>query len=114
MSAFKKRGAVQKVPIGAKVSSHNSEYIISSGVQSLDALLGNGGVAVHSLVTVKCDVHTKYARLMLKYFISQGLCSQNPVLFISTDDDLLNELPVAVADNIGNSGILYNAYWRFC
>lgn len=57
-------------------------------------LLG-GGVPVGSLTMVKKDNYTTYADLFGKYFISQGLVSNQDILVISADnkpEDIINNL----------------------
>jgi len=94
-SSFRKRISSNQVqPIATKISSYTSQFLISSGIPSYDDLLG-GGVPMGSLTMVKKDNYTTYADLFGKYFISQGLVSNQDVLFISADskpENIINNL----------------------
>ena len=64
------------LPVGCKVSINNALNISSTGIPSLDELLG-GGMSLGSLVLVKLDRMTGYGDLWLKYFMTQGIaCGQ--------------------------------------
>jgi len=86
-------------PIGCKLSTHNSEILVSSGVSALDDIIGNGGIPLHSSTMIKADRFTGYTYLLLKYFVSQGLSSMQPVILVSLDEDpldMMKELPLEV------------------
>lgn len=80
---------------------------MSSGVASLDGLglllptgvlrdfltlchlvidLVGGGHAVGTVVLVEEDRNTKYAELLLKYFLAEGIAHDNAVCLISADE----------------------------
>ncbi|KAJ1929963.1 Elongator subunit elp4 [Tieghemiomyces parasiticus] len=97
MSSFRKRGASQqpKLPPGTKLSAHNGQVLVSSGVPSLDDVLG-GGLAVGSVVLVLADRRTSYAEVLLNYFVAQGLASGHRIHMASADShpgELLSRLP---------------------
>ena len=58
---------------GTRVSSYNSSVLISSGIASLDDILG-GGIPIGSILLLEEDKDTSYAKLVLRYFVAQGLC----------------------------------------
>ena len=89
----------QAVPLpGTRVSSYNSSVLISSGIASLDDILG-GGIPIGSILLLEEDRDTSYAKLVLRYFVAQGLCcpGQRNVLVAhsldQTPDEILAKLP---------------------
>ncbi|RKP39110.1 Elongator complex protein 4 [Dimargaris cristalligena] len=88
MSSFRKRtAAIQpKLPAGAKLSPHNGQVLVSSGIPSLDDLLG-GGLPVGSVVLVLSDRYTDYSNILLRYFVAQGLASGHQLHLASADMD---------------------------
>lgn len=70
-SSFQRRGG-RALPLGTVPSRQNAQLLVSTGVQSLDALLG-GGVAVGATVLLQEDTHKMYSRTVLKLFLSEGL-----------------------------------------
>lgn len=99
MSAFKRKGiALQSAPAlsppssdhtptssaraasGTRVSAYNSAVLLSLGIASLDDLFG-GGLPVGALLLFEEDDGSSYARLLLKFWIAQGLvCSGQKVI----------------------------------
>ncbi|XP_037788976.1 LOW QUALITY PROTEIN: elongator complex protein 4-like [Penaeus monodon] len=73
VSSFQKKGKVKVVSIpGTRPSLHNAQLLISTGLPSLDYLLG-GGLAVGSLLIVEEDRYDVYSKLFLKYFLAEGV-----------------------------------------
>lgn len=102
MSSFKKRvpassPASAQSP-GTRVSAYNSSLLLSTGVASVDDVLG-GGCPVGSILLVEEDQDTSYAKLLIKYWIAQGLCcpSQQILLASSALDqapgEIISKLP---------------------
>ncbi|CEG74524.1 hypothetical protein RMATCC62417_09720 [Rhizopus microsporus] len=86
--SFKKRNAEQqpKLPPGSRLSAYNGQLLISTGVPSLDDILG-GGQPVGTIMLIKEDRATTYAQLLLKYFIAQGIASGHHCAIASRDED---------------------------
>lgn len=86
--SFKKRNVDQqpKLPGGSRLSAYNGQLLISTGVPSLDDILG-GGQPVGTIMLIKEDRATTYAQLLLKYFIAQGVASGHHVAVTSRDED---------------------------
>jgi elongator complex protein 4 len=86
--SFRKRNADQqpKLPPGSRLSAYNGQLLISTGVPSLDDILG-GGLPVGTVLLVKEDRATTYAQLLLKYFLAQGLASHHHCALVSKDED---------------------------
>jgi elongator complex protein 4 len=87
MSSFKRKSAsasVASFPAGVRSTTHcQSVYTLSSGVASLDDVLG-GGIPLGSvLIALAPDVHSAWGTLLLKYFIAQGLALEQFVKVIS-------------------------------
>ena len=77
-----------------KISPQTSQQVTSSGSQSIDDLLG-GGYTVGSLNCICASPSLTYAEVLVKYYISQGLASDNGrclVLQSAYDDSVNNNL----------------------
>ncbi|KAJ3279450.1 Elongator subunit elp4 [Borealophlyctis nickersoniae] len=88
MSSFKRRIPTQTstLPPATRISAHNGQVLVSTGVPSLDDVLG-GGIPVGSLLLLKEDRYTGYAHLLLKYFVTQGIVSGHAVCLASADEN---------------------------
>ncbi|GAA5837571.1 hypothetical protein JCM3766R1_006849 [Sporobolomyces carnicolor] len=82
MSSFKKRSTVAPIP-GTRPSSSSSLPLISTGLTTIDDLLG-GGLPLGSSLLIAQDYPTTYSELLLRYFIAQGLESKQDVLVVSS------------------------------
>ncbi|KAJ7102205.1 PAXNEB-domain-containing protein [Mycena belliarum] len=58
--------------------------LASTGVPSLDDILGGGIPLSCSLVVIAPDLHSQYAELVQKYFVAQGLVSRQRVCVVGT------------------------------
>lgn len=67
---------------GTRRSTNTSSILTSTGIASLDGILG-GGVPLQTVMMVREDRLTGYARLMLKYWICQGLASGGQHVFVA-------------------------------
>jgi elongator complex protein 4 len=81
MSSFKKKTAAKQpssLPGTRPSPSSLSTIITSTGIPSLDDILGGGLPLSCSLLVLCPDLHSAYGELVQKYFIAQGLaCGQN-------------------------------------
>ncbi|KAI8143360.1 Elongator complex protein 4 [Fennellomyces sp. T-0311] len=86
--SFRKRNADQqpKLPPGSRLSAYNGQLLISTGVPSLDDIMG-GGLPVGTVLLIKEDRATTYAQLLLKYFLAQGMASGHHCALASRDED---------------------------
>lgn len=101
--SFKRRQQQQpKLPPGSRLSAYNGQLLISTGVPSLDDILG-GGLPVGTVLLIREDRATAYAQLLLKYFIAQGIASGHHCALASRDDDpsamLRNLMWLATSDS---------------
>ncbi|KAJ7706472.1 Elongator complex protein 4 [Mycena rosella] len=58
--------------------------VVSTGVPSLDDILGGGLPLSCSLVLTAPDLHSEYAELVQKYFVAQGLASHQRVCVVGS------------------------------
>ncbi|XP_076626151.1 elongator complex protein 4 isoform X1 [Colletes latitarsis] len=83
---------------GTKPSIKNSQLLISTGIPSLDHIIG-GGLPIGSLFLIEEDRYGIYARVMLKYFMAEGVVTSQPLLVGSKDTtQLVSELPAVITD----------------
>lgn len=88
MSSFKRKVtsktlAASKPSVGTRTLG--SSTLVSTGIPSLDDLLG-GGLPLSCLsVTLAPDVHSSYGDLIQKYFIAQGIAVVQNVCVVSQD-----------------------------
>lgn len=94
MSSFKRR--VQPTQAahlpGTKPSlSAHSVLTISTGIPSLDDVLGGGLPLGHVLVILAPDPHTAYGELLQRHFVAQGLASGQNIYIL---DDYAMDLAI--------------------
>ncbi|KAJ7786023.1 Elongator complex protein 4 [Mycena metata] len=70
----------RKTPRPAAASP--STTLLSTGVPSLDDILGGGLPLSCSLVLTAPDLHSEYGELVQKYFVAQGLAAQQSVIVV--------------------------------
>uniref|UniRef100_A0A8C5S000 Elongator complex protein 4 n=1 Tax=Laticauda laticaudata TaxID=8630 RepID=A0A8C5S000_LATLA len=80
---------------GTRPSVRHGQLLLSSGVPSLDSVLG-GGLAIGTILLIEEDVYGVYSNLLFKNFLAEGVvCGHN--LFIASDKEepgiILKELP---------------------
>lgn len=96
-SAFQKSGkaATRSLLPGTKPAVQNGQLLVSSGVASLDHLLG-GGLAIGTVLMVEEDEHASYSQVLLRYFLGQGAQANHKLVVASADESpsvLLRSLP---------------------
>lgn len=81
MSSFKRKTSSHvSNPNGTRaIPGPVSTFVTSTGVPSLDDILGGGLPLTCSLLVLASDLHTAYGELIQKYFIAQGLASSQTV-----------------------------------
>ncbi|KAI0307839.1 Elongator complex protein 4 [Multifurca ochricompacta] len=73
---------------GTRLSPFSSSTILtSSGIASLDDILGGGLPLSCSLLVIAPDIHSSYGELVQKYFISQGLASGQKLCVIDDEPE---------------------------
>jgi len=80
---------------GTYPSLYTSHLLVSSGVPDLDTLLG-GGLAVGTVLVISEDYSGNFSRLMLKYFLAEGVVHQHSLLVTDSSPDakiITNNLP---------------------
>ncbi|PCH33810.1 PAXNEB-domain-containing protein [Wolfiporia cocos MD-104 SS10] len=93
MSSFVRRTTSKRAPpqSGTRISpGHPSTIITSTGIPSLDDILGGGLPLSCSMLVLAPDAHSAYGELVQKYFVAQGLaCGQNVCVVDDNADDFL-------------------------
>ena len=94
MSSFKRKTTAppQLALKGTKASPALSSLLLtSSGIPSLDDVLGGGIQLGTSLTVLNPDPHSAHTDLLQKYFIAQGLLSEHRVYVVDAEArDLVN------------------------
>ncbi|XP_072321218.1 elongator complex protein 4 [Eucyclogobius newberryi] len=103
LTSFQKktRSKLLSIP-GTRPSVQNGQLLVSTGVTSLDFLLG-GGLAVGSVLLIEEDRYDSYSRMILKYFLAEGVVCQHELFLASAQDspdDILQELPSPIMDDV--------------
>ncbi|CAL8243462.1 unnamed protein product [Lota lota] len=104
-TSFQKKTRSKLISIpGTRPSVQNGQLIVSTGVTSLDYLIG-GGLAVGTVLLIEEDRYNSYSHMVLKYFMAEGvLCGHELFLASAQDhpDDILMELPAPILDDIAS------------
>ncbi len=92
MSSFKRKGTSKPgLPTysGTRTSPGSTQTLITStGISSLDDILGGGLPLSCSLVIAAPDKHSSYGELVLKYFVAQGLVAGHKMCVIGGAEEL--------------------------
>jgi elongator complex protein 4 len=94
MSSFKRRQPAPQVlqaPGTRLVPGSSSLFQISTGIPSLDDILGGGLPLGHVLTVLAPDIHSTWGELLSRYFLSQGLASDQAVCLVEDDSSVLLE-----------------------
>ncbi|XP_051756587.1 elongator complex protein 4 isoform X2 [Ctenopharyngodon idella] len=104
-TSFQKKTRSKLVSIpGTRPSVQNGQLLLSSGVSSLDYVIG-GGLAVGTLILVEEDRYDSYSRMLLKYFLAEGVvCGHELFLASARDhpDEIMQELPSPIVDDVAS------------
>ncbi|EAU92903.2 hypothetical protein CC1G_03690 [Coprinopsis cinerea okayama7 len=91
MSSFKRKNPAKTKAVsypGTRVSPASSSTInVSTGISSLDDILGGGLPLSCSLVVAAPDLHSSYGELVQKYFIAEGLATGQRVYIVDNDPE---------------------------
>ncbi|XP_064019898.1 elongator complex protein 4 isoform X1 [Pogoniulus pusillus] len=86
---------------GTRPSVRHGQLLLSSGLPSLDSVLG-GGVAVGTLLLIEEDKYSLYSNLLFKYFLAEGVVCGHDLFVASAKehpDNILKELPCPLLDD---------------
>eukprot|EP00049_Salpingoeca_infusionum_P019490 m.362094 g.362094 ORF g.362094 m.362094 type:complete len:383 (-) comp20121_c0_seq1:219-1367(-) len=86
-SSFRKRtpvGAAPSLPVGVKPSLANGQLLTSTGISSLDHLLG-GGLGIGTVMLVESERLGSHADILLRYFLSEGMACDHHLAVVSAD-----------------------------
>ncbi|CAG9765522.1 unnamed protein product [Ceutorhynchus assimilis] len=95
----KKKG--NSIP-GSVLSSQNGLLLVSSGLLSLDPLLGDG-IPVGTVVLIEEDLRGLHSKVLLKHFLAEGLISKHSIFVASQDvnpSKLVKELPAVIENDV--------------
>ncbi|CAG5854611.1 unnamed protein product [Menidia menidia] len=102
-TSFQKKTRSKLVSIpGTRPSVQNGQLLVSTGVTSLDYLLG-GGLAVGTVLLIEEDRYDSYSRMILKYFLAEGVVCRHELFVAAAQDnpdDILQELPSPILDDV--------------
>ena len=91
MSSFKRKNPAKAKTtshVGTRVSAASASTInVSTGIPSLDDLLGGGLPLSCSFVIAAPDLHSSYGQLVQKYYASEGLASGHRVCIIDSNPE---------------------------
>ncbi|KAJ3737021.1 PAXNEB-domain-containing protein [Lentinula guzmanii] len=92
MSSFKRKSSskTQSLPGTRPSPGSIATTITSTGIPSLDDILGGGLPLSCSFVVAAPDPHSSYGELVQKTFVSQGLACKQDVLVVGSDQDALD------------------------
>ncbi|XP_077421025.1 elongator complex protein 4 [Vanacampus margaritifer] len=97
----KTRNKLLSIP-GTRLSVQNGQLLVSTGVTSLDYLLG-GGLAVGTVLLIEEDRYDSYSRMILKYFLAEGVVCQHELFLAAAQDhpnEIFQELPDPILDDV--------------
>uniref|UniRef100_A0A8C6LFL2 Elongator complex protein 4 n=1 Tax=Nothobranchius furzeri TaxID=105023 RepID=A0A8C6LFL2_NOTFU len=102
-TSFQKKTKSKLISIpGTRPSVQNGQLLVSTGVTSLDYLLG-GGLAVGTVLLIGEDRYDSYSRMILKYFLAEGVVCRHELFVAAAQDnpdDILQELPAPILDDV--------------
>ncbi|CAB1417931.1 unnamed protein product, partial [Pleuronectes platessa] len=102
-TSFQKKTRSKLISIpGTRPSVLNGQLLVSTGVTSLDFLLG-GGLAVGTVLLIEEDRYDSYSRMILKYFLAEGVVCRHELFVAAAQDnpdDILQELPAPILDDV--------------
>ncbi|XP_067902699.1 elongator complex protein 4 [Heterodontus francisci] len=102
-TSFQRRTRNQRASLpGTRPSLRNGQLLLSTGVPSLDYIIG-GGLAVGTLLLIEEDRYESYSRMLLKYFVAEGVVCGHSIFIASASDHpeaLLQELPAPLLDDV--------------
>ncbi|KAJ2721522.1 Elongator subunit elp4 [Coemansia sp. Benny D115] len=95
-SSFRKNAPAgqAKPPPATRLNPHSAQLLVSTGVPSLDDVLG-GGLPVGGVLLIEQDRQTGYSSTLLSYFASQAIAAGHKLCVVNADHpvDLASQLP---------------------
>lgn len=84
---------------GTKLSIHNGQALISSGLFEFDEIMG-GGIPLGTLLLIEEDEYSNYSNHFLKYFVAEGIAVDHEILFVSGEFDQPNTFLSTLPKNL--------------
>ncbi|XP_064423303.1 elongator complex protein 4 isoform X2 [Latimeria chalumnae] len=100
----KSRSKLASIP-GTRPSVQNGQLLVSTGVPSLDYVIG-GGLAVGTLLLIEEDQYDGYSHVLFKYFLAEGAVCGHSIFVASAREhpgDILQNLPAPLLDDVVNA-----------
>ncbi|XP_035387927.1 elongator complex protein 4 [Electrophorus electricus] len=101
-TSFQKKTRSKLVSIpGTRPSVQNGQLIVSTGVTSLDYVIG-GGLAVGTLLLIEEDQSDSYSQMLLRYFLAEGVVCGHELFLASAQDhpeNIMQMLPSPILDD---------------
>ncbi|XP_030767581.1 elongator complex protein 4 [Sitophilus oryzae] len=91
------KGKLYSIP-GTVISTQHGHLLVSSGIDSLDTVLG-GGLPVGTVALIEEDFRGLYSKVLLKYFLAEGLTAKHSIFIASQDvnpANIVSELPAVI------------------
>ncbi|KAJ8667837.1 hypothetical protein QAD02_009500 [Eretmocerus hayati] len=88
------RAKIPNIP-GTRPATRNAQLLISSGIPSLDHFIGEG-LPIGSILLIEEDAFGIYSKVVLKYFVAEGVVSEHGLHIASQDSkpsQIVSELP---------------------
>jgi len=127
-SSFQRKANPMESLSGCYKSSYTHHILTSTGVPHLDALIG-GGMPIGTLMLIEEDYAGSYAKLIMKYFLAEGIYSNHSTSFstlVQSPESIIQNLPsveekgdkanssASTADNkSADSSEQLNIAWRY-
>jgi elongator complex protein 4 len=108
-SSFQRKSNPMERISGCFKSSYNHHILSSTGVPPLDLLIG-GGMPIGTLMLIEEDYAGSYAKLLMKYFLAEGVYSNHSACFSTltqSPQSIIQNLPSVEdkEDKVGKGGV---------
>lgn len=96
-SSFQRKANPMESISGCYKSSYTHHILTSTGIPNLDTLIG-GGMPIGTLMLIEEDYAGSYAKLIMKYFLAEGIYSNHSACFST-----LTQSPQSIIQNLPSS-----------
>ncbi|RZB39576.1 PAXNEB domain containing protein [Asbolus verrucosus] len=83
---------------GTRINGQNAQLLTSSGIHALDSILG-GGLPVGTVTIIEEDIYGSHAKIMLDYFLAEGVVNNHSTVVASLDINpynIIKSLPAVI------------------
>ncbi|KAJ3666336.1 hypothetical protein Zmor_001785 [Zophobas morio] len=92
---------------GTVINGQNAQLLTSTGISSVDSILG-GGLPVGTVTIIEEDIYGSHAKIMLDYFLAEGIVNDHSTLVASLDMNpynIIKNLPAVIHNDPEESTI---------